>query len=131
MADSLLFSQLCRLIKSGEKKTLGHASYWLGDLLQSLAPDINLGQRRAPVTPEYFGYIADLLAEMMINEKVSAGTMKSLTNKKVYAEITSSFPPPKVVRESNRDYSSAWKRLHSPVVDVKARDVLFLLLHKG
>ena len=129
MADSLLFSQLCRLIKSGEKKTLGHASYWLGDLLQSLAPDINLGQRRAPVTPEYFGYIADLLAEMMINEKVSAGTMKSLTNKKVYAEITSSFPPPKVVRESNRDYSSAWKRLHSPVVDVRARDVLFLLLH--
>merc|ERR1712055_182488 len=94
MADSLLFSQLCRLIKSGEKKTLGHASYWLGDLLQNLAPDINLGQQRAPVTPEYFGYIADLLAEMMINEKVSAGTMKSLTNKKMYAEITSSFPPP-------------------------------------
>ena len=31
--------------------------------------------------------------------------------------------------ESNRDYSTAWKRLHSPVVDSKARDVLFLLLH--
>merc|ERR1712208_115529 len=47
----------------------------------------------------------------------------------VYAEITSSFPPPKVVRESSRDYSVAWKRLHSPVVDGKARDVLFLLIH--
>ena len=27
MADSLLFSQLCRLIKSGERKSLGHAFY--------------------------------------------------------------------------------------------------------
>ena len=64
MADSLLFSQLCRLIRSGEEKTLGHVSYWLGDLLQSLAPNINLVQRRALVTPEYFGYIAELVAEM-------------------------------------------------------------------
>ena len=31
--------------------------------------------------------------------------------------------------ENNRDYSAAWRRLHSPVVDCKARDVLFLLLH--
>ena len=129
MADSLIFSKLCRLIRSGDKKTLGHAFYWLGDLLQKLAPDINLGQRRAPETPDYYAYLANLVAEMMISEKVSAGTIKSLTNKKVYAEMTSSFPPPKVVRESNRDYSSAWKRLHSPVVDVRARDVLFLLLH--
>ena len=109
MADSLLFSQLCRLIKSGEKKTLGHAFYWLGDLLQSLAPDINLGQARATEIPEYFVYIADLVAEMTISENVSAGTVRSLTNKKVYAELTSSFPPPKVVMESNRDYSAAWK----------------------
>ena len=31
--------------------------------------------------------------------------------------------------ENNLDYSIAWKRLQSSVVDVKARDVLFLLLH--
>ena len=30
---------------------------------------------------------------------------------------------------SHRDYSTAWKRLHSPLVEGKARDVLFLLLH--
>ena len=29
------------------------------------------------------------------------------------------------------DYSTAWKRLHSTVVDGKARDVLFLLALKG
>ena len=66
---------------------------------------------------------------MMTSDKVSAGTMKTLTNKIVYTEMTSSFPPPKVVFESNRDYSVAWRRLHSPVVDSKAKDVLFLLLH--
>ena len=86
-------------------------------------------QLRAPETPEYFVYIAELVAEMMVSDKVSAGTLKRLTNKTVYAEMTSSFPPPKVVLESNRDYSVAWKRLHSPFVDGKARDVLFLLLH--
>ena len=129
MANSLLFSQLCRLIKSGEKKTFEHASYWLGDLLQSLAPDINLGHRRALETPEHYAYVADLVAGMMMSEKVNAGTIKTLTNKAVYAEINSSFPPPKVVMESNRDYSIAWRRLHSPIVDCKARDVLFLLLH--
>ena len=65
----------------------------------------------------------------MISEKVSAGSMKRLTNKTVYAVMTSSFPPPKVVMENSRDYSSAWRRLHSPVVECKARDVLFLLIH--
>ena len=66
---------------------------------------------------------------MLISDKVTASTVKNLTNKTVYAEMTSSFPTPKVVMGSNKDYSSAWKRLHSPVVDDKARDVLFLLLH--
>ena len=129
MANSLLFSQLCRLIKSGEKKTLEHVSYWIGDLMESLEPGINVGQLRAPETPEYFAYIADLVVEMMISEKVTAGSVKNLTNKMVYAEMTSSFPPPKVVMQSSREYSTAWKRLHSPIVDSKARDVLFLLLH--
>ena len=66
---------------------------------------------------------------MIISDKVTASTVKNLTNKAVYAEMTSTFPPPKVVMESNRDYSLAWKRLHNPVVDSKSRDVLFLLLH--
>ena len=101
MADSLLFSQLCRMIRSGERKSLGHAFYWLGDLLERLAPNINLRQPRATETPEFYAYIADLVAEMMISEKVKAGSIKNMKNKAVYAEMTSSFPPPKVVIESN------------------------------
>ena len=129
MADSLLFSQLCRLLRSGEKKTLAHVFYWLGDLLENLAPNISHGQLRAVETPEYFAHIAELVTEMMISDRVTAETIKTITNKTVYAEMTSSFPPPKVVMESNRDYSKAWRRFHNPVVDSKAKDVLFLLLH--
>ena len=66
---------------------------------------------------------------MMISEKVNAGTINTLKNKTVYAELTSSFPPPKVVMNSSRDYRTAWRRLHNSVVDCKARDILFLLLH--
>ena len=94
MADALLFSQLCRLLRSGERKTVEHVFYWLGDLLESLAPNINHGPLRAVETPEYFAHLADLVTEMMISEKVTAETLKTLTNKTVYAEMTSTFPPP-------------------------------------
>ena len=66
---------------------------------------------------------------MMISDRVTTETVKVMTNKTVYAEMTSSFPPPKIVMESSRDYGRAWRRLHSHVVDSKARDVLFLLMH--
>ena len=56
MADSFIFSQLCRLIRSGGKKSLGHVIYWLGDLIESLAPGINRGQLRATGTHDYFNY---------------------------------------------------------------------------
>ena len=133
MADSLLFSQLCRLLRSGDKKTLGHVSYWLGDLLVSLAPDLGQlrARARATETPEYFAYVADLVAEMMISEKVNAGTIKTLTNKLVHAELTSSFPPPKFVMNSNRDYRTALRRLHSNVVFFSSCFMINCQLRKG
>ena len=66
---------------------------------------------------------------MMVCETLTTETIENLTNKKVYRELTSSFHPPKVVLESDLDYRVAWRRLHSTVVDIKARDVMFLLLH--
>ena len=83
----------------------------------------------AVVIPEYFNHIAELFAELMIADTLTAGSVKSITNKIVYVEMTSSLPPPKVVRESNLDYSLAWSRLHYAVVDARARDVMYLLIH--
>ena len=129
MANALLLSQFVRLIRSGDKKTVGHAYYWLGDILETLVPEIVHGQRRAAEIPNYFGHIENLVLEMMVRETLTVETIKNLTNKVVYRELTSTFPPPKVVRESDLDYGLTWKRLHNTVVDIKARDVMFLLLH--
>merc|ERR1712120_68319 len=60
---------------------------------------------------------------------LTAASLKAVTNKTVYVAMTSALPPPKVVRESNLDYSLAWSRLHCSVVDARARDVMYLLIH--
>ena len=88
-------------------------------------PDIVHVQRRVAETPNYFVYIENLVMDMMVREALTAETIKNLTSKVVYREL----PPPKVEMESDRDYGLAWRRLHSTVVDVKARDIMFLLLH--
>ena len=111
MADALLFSQCIRLIRSGDSRFVSHLVFWLGDLLGDLVPGgVGHGDRSAN-TPEYFGYIGGLVADMMVNDTLTQGTLKSITNKSVYAEMTSSFPPPKVVRESCREYGNVWARL--------------------
>ena len=111
-----------------EIKSLQHLIFWLGDLLGTLLP--GLGQMNsAVVIPEHFHHVAEVFADMMVSDALTAGTLKSITNKIVYAEMTSSFPPPKVVMESELDYSLTWSRLHNSVVDAKARDVMYLLIH--
>ena len=45
MADALLLSQFVRLIRTGDKKTLEHAHYWLGDILETLVPNIVHGHK--------------------------------------------------------------------------------------
>ena len=128
MADSLLVSQCVRLINSGDKKSLQHLSFWLSDLLGALLPSV--GQvNRAVIIPDYFNHVAEVFADMMISDVLTAGSLKSITNKIVYAEMTTSFPPPKVVMESSLDYSLTWSRLHNAVVDARARDVMYLLIH--
>ena len=66
---------------------------------------------------------------MLVTDTLTIVTLKTITNKAVYAEMTSSFPPPKVVMESGRDYGKVWSRLNSSVVEFRARDVMFMLLH--
>ena len=128
MSDSLLVSQCIRMIRSGDMRYLHHLDYWMGELLVGLVPWMGQGVG-AVVTPEYFGHLGQLLTDLMIAETLSVTTLQTLTNKLVYADMTSSFPPTKVVRESTLDYQKVWQRLHDHVVEPRARDTLFLLLH--
>ena len=74
---------------------------------------------RAVDTSEYFGHLGQVMADLMIGETLTTISIKTIRNKNVYADLTSSFPPPKVVRESNRNYDLVWSRLHSPVVEAR------------
>ena len=128
MADSLLASQCIRMLKSGDMKSLGHLDFWLGDLLVAVCPWMGQGVR-AVDTPEYFGHLGQVLANLMIGDTPTVSSIRTLTNKIVYADMTSSFHPAKVVRESGRYYGPVWSRLHSAVVEPRARDTLYLVLH--
>ena len=128
MADSLLASQCLRMINSGDMRYLHHLDFWMGELLVGLVPWMGQGVG-AVVTPSYFSHLGQVVASLMIGDTLTASTIKTVTNKMVYASMTSTFPPPKIVRESNLSYEKVWSRLHCPVVEPRARDTLFLLLH--
>ena len=159
MADALIFSQCMRLIKSEDSKSLQHLKFWLGDLVEAVMKGSGSaglpgtgsavlagtgiavlpgtgsavlpwsGGRVTAGFPEYFEHVAGIFDDMLISDVVTARPIRSITNKAVYADMTSSLPPPKVVMEGNRDFSVVWARLQNPVVDYRARDVMFLLLH--
>ena len=122
-----LHVQCLRLLRSGDDKSVAHLDYWMGYLLTDLVPGLGLGEQ-AVDTPDYFSNLGDCLAVLMISELLSASTLKTLTNRMIYRDIAS-FATSKVVNESVLDYKLVWKRLHSPVVNPEARDVLFLLIH--
>ena len=100
----------------------------MGDLLVDLVPWMGQGVR-AGETPNYFGHLGQVVASLMVGDILTPATLKTLTNKMVYVSMTSTFPPPKVVRESNLNYEKVWSRLHSSVVEPRARDTMYLLLH--
>ena len=152
MADALIFSQCIRLIRSEDSKSLQLLKFWLGDLVEAVVKGSGSavlagtgsavlqgtgsaglpwsgGRASAGGFPEYFEHVAEIFDDMLKSEVVTSGSIKSITNKAVYADMTSSLPPPKVVMDGNKDYSEVWGRLHNPVVDYRARDVMFLLLH--
>merc|ERR1712106_1705 len=84
MADPLLFSQSIRLIRSGDKKSVQHFDFWLGDLLVDLVP--GMGQTVSSLhTPVYYGHIGETFADMIATDTLTGVNFKSLTNKAVYA----------------------------------------------
>ena len=53
--------------------------------------------------PEYYKHVAGIFDNMLKSEVVTDKSIRSITNKAVYADMTSSLPPAKVVMEGNKD----------------------------
>ena len=124
MANALIFSQCIRLIKSKDSKSLQHLMFWLGDLVEAVVRGSGSavlqgtgsavlpwsgGRAQVGEIPEYFEHVAGIFADMVTSEVVTAGEIRSITNKAVYAEMTSTLPPPKVVMEGDKDYRVVWE----------------------
>ena len=126
--EALLLSQLLRLLKSNDKKSIGHVGYWLGELLGDLVMGIDGGVHATEV-PAYFDHLGHLLVEAKACDLVTEGNWKTLTNKAIYLHHAESFPVPKVEVEAGISFKTVWQRILSPVLSASARDVLYLLVH--
>ena len=125
---SLLLSQLLRLLKSEDTKSMAHIGYWMGDLLADFVPGFSGGQH-ARTTPEYFNYLADLVTEAQISEIITTSNWKEATCKSIYFEYAKAFSTPKVEIDAGVCYKKVWSRLNSPLLAASVREILFLLLH--
>ena len=68
----LMLSQLLRLLKSRDRKSLGHVGYyyWIGELLSDLLPGINDGEHAEEV-PAYFDPISQLVADAKASDFIN------------------------------------------------------------
>ena len=128
MAQSLLLSQLLRLLKSGDSKSLSHVGYWIGELLGDFLPGIELGEH-AGGNAEYYDHLATVVMDARINDQVTVENWKLVTNKFIYMGYSEDFPLPKVEAEAGISYKQVWKRLWNTCLTSSVREVLFLLVH--
>ena len=128
MCKSLLLSQFLRLLKSGDRKSLQHVGYWVGELLGDLVVGLD-GGVHAQDLPEYYDHVSDLLVEAKSSELITVGGWRSLTCRLIYREHSKQFPVPRVELEAGYEYKNVWRRVSSPVLASVAKDVMFLLVH--
>ena len=123
MSKSLLFTQILRLLKSNHEKSIGHLGFWLGELLGDFLPGLDIGFH-CQEPGEYFGSLADIVAEVKMTGFVSAANWRSVLNRNIYSCLCLDFLPPKIV-----SFQHSWKNLKHDCLISPARELLFLLVH--
>ena len=123
------YFQCIRLIRSEDSKSLQLLNFWLRDLVEAVVrggsgsavlPGSGSallagtgsavlpwsgGRAIAGGFPEYYKHVAGIFDKMLKSEVVTDGSIRTITNKAVYADMITTLPPPKVVIEGNKDYS--------------------------
>ena len=82
---ALMLSQLLRLLKSRDRKSLGHVGYWLGELLGDLLPGIDGGEHALEV-PVYYEHLSLLVADAKADEIIKQNNWRALTSKIIYVQ---------------------------------------------
>ena len=128
MSNSLILTQLLRLLKSEDDRAIGHISYWIGELIEDFMPEPFNGVHATDI-PIYFQHLADIVAEAMISEVLSSESWRKVSNRDVYKSYTKTFPATKVELDLGEPMDNVWKKLCSPALEASTREILFLIIH--
>ena len=130
MSSSLLLSQLLRLFKSSDSKTIAHVLYWIGDSLTDILqiPD---SSSHPETIHDYYCHLESLIIAARIDDLVTPYSWARLTNRMIYMDHSKHFPVVRIqlLAGISLDYSLTWKRINSPVLTATVKDVSFLLVH--
>ena len=128
MGSSLALIQALRLLKNGEFKSKFCMSYWIGQILADVIPEMDLGLMEVGVPP-YYQHLAVLISDAKIAELFTSSNWKGLINRTVYQHHVSLLEAPKVELEHGSSMSRAWKRLFLPSLSAESQEILYLMLH--
>ena len=82
MGQSLFLSQFLRLLRNGDRKSIGHVWYWIGEILGDLLPDWDPSHtRNSQTVPQYFESLAHKLIQAKMSETVTESNWRQITNK--------------------------------------------------
>ena len=127
MCKSLLLSQLLRLLKISDAKFIQHISYWQGNQVNQLQP--NLSNVRAVKVPEYFSVLDTAIADAIRNNVITLGGWKKLTNKVIYMKHVEALPVCKVEIDAGIYYKNVWRLINLPIITSTVREVTYLMIH--
>ena len=85
-SKALPMSQLLRLLKSRDRKSLSHVGYWIGELLGDLVNGIDDGEHAQDV-PAYFDHLSQIVVEVKSSDYFNQGSWKTLTSKTIYVNF--------------------------------------------
>ena len=128
-ADALFLRQTCRLLATEDFNSFKHIKYWIGHFLGDIIPAMQGGPHPA-VVPDYFQHLRTLFTQAHALEIINVENLNAVPCKEIYADFTSSFPPPKIVYKfDNLPWDEIWGRLNLPVLVSEVRDLMFMLIH--
>ena len=134
-ARSLFLKQTMRLVQSKGSKEHSHIEFWLGDRLRLRGvtghySHFNLDTGPVEVIPEHYRYMLKLVEQGVKDELIPDGNFEETTAKAFYWKSIEGLPKPKIcLKRPNVVWTEVWKRLDSPMLDPKAKHILFQVVN--
>ena len=127
-ADALLLKQACRILTACGSKSWLHLKYWMGLYLARIIPEMRSGPHSERI-PVMYTTVKALFDESVMELPVE--DIEKITVKELYKSFTETLPPPKVLYkpDQGRVWENVWSNINNPMLRVKEREFLFLLVH--